>query len=318
MGYIQIIIRGIAMGIAEVIPGVSGGTIAFITGIYEKLLQSIQGFDHRLPRMLLSKGGIKRVWERVNGRFLISLAVGMIIGIVIGVKGVTRMLEDYPPVIWAFFFGLIIASVVYIGRQLTKWTWREVVLLIGGGILAYLITVLNPVEGRMDYWYIFLSGSIAISALILPGISGSFMLLLLGLYTTIIPTLELLMHGWDWEAVQILAVFGIGCIFGLLTFAKVLTWAFHTFKNGTLALLTGFMLGSLNKIWPWRNPIVALDQQGALVDLNQTNFDPENMKLIKELNVLPVHYLDDPFTFLAIVGALVGFALVFVLGRNKM
>jgi len=305
------------MGIAEVIPGVSGGTIAFITGIYERLLNAIKAFSPALIGTF-RKEGLKGLWTAIDGTFLLTLVMGMAGGIVVGAFGVSYLLEEYPPVIWAFFFGLIIASAIYIGRQIEKWTAVEVILLIAGAVLAYFITTIAPVEWSRSLPVVFIAGAIAISALILPGISGSFMLLLMGMYYFIVTkTLkEGVLQNFDPQAMLTMAVFGLGCLTGLLTVARVLSWTFKNYRFPTLAVLTGFMLGSLNKIWPWRNPVKAMNEAGETIT-NTTAIlaDPE-MKILQEINQLPADYVaGDALLVPAILMLVLGFVSVFLLER---
>ncbi len=306
-------LKGLAMGIAEVIPGVSGGTIAFITNIYERLLGAIKSFDLSLITAT-KQGGIKGLWKHIDGSFLLSLFIGMGIGIIIGVKVITSILETYPEMLWAFFFGLIIASAIYIAKQIKNWKWIEWLLLIIGIVVAYIVTILTPVAGSTSYPYVFFAGMIAICALILPGVSGSFMLVLLGLYTTIIPLLKEFLETLDLSLLTILIVFGLGCITGLLSFARVVSFAFKKYHNQTLAILTGFMIGSLNKIWPWRNPVMGLNESGDFINLDPSNLpNMAHLKIVQELNVVPSAYYGESYVFGVIISALIGFALVFML-----
>ena len=303
------------MGIAEVIPGVSGGTIAFITGIYEKLLNTIKAFGPDLIPVF-QKEGIAGVWRTINGDFIVNLMIGMAIGVVIGVFGVTHLLEHYPVLLWAFFFGLIIASAIYVGKQVASWGVREIVALVAGTLIAYGISIAVPAEGNPALWFVFISGAIAISALILPGISGSFILLLMGMYTFIIPTLKNALRTLELQSLLILGVFGMGCLLGLMTFSRFLSWTFKHYRNPTLAALTGFMLGSLNKIWPWRVPISWLtDPETGEYVLNEEGI----RKVITEQNVMPGSYTEltgeAAFFFLATIIACIGFVSVFLLEK---
>ncbi len=307
-------LKGMAMGIAEVIPGVSGGTIAFITGIYERLISTIKAFG---PEVVTAwrTGGISAAWQAIHGPFLLALLAGMSVGIVVGVFGVVHLLEHYPEILWAFFFGLIVASAVFIGRQVTAWKVTEILFLGAGVAVAYFITVATPAEGNQQLWFVFLSGAIAICALILPGISGSFILLLMGMYTFIIPTLKDALRTFDPEKLVIMGVFGMGCLVGLFAFSRVLSWMFTHHHNKTLAILTGFMIGSLNKIWPWRVPVIGYTEEGDLV-----NWAPgiELDKILKESRLLPSAYAEqmgDPYIFPALTAMAIGFALVFVIER---
>ena len=311
---ITLALKGAAMGIAEVIPGVSGGTIAFITGIYETLINSIKAIGPGLFTTF-KKEGFSGVWEEVNGAFLVNLAIGMITGIVVGVFGVTHILENYPVLLWAFFFGLIIASAIYIGRQVNKWGLVQIASLIAGIAIAYYITIAAPSEGNTALWFVFLSGAIAISALILPGISGSFILLLMGMYTIILQTVRGVLNDFNTEGLILMGVFSMGCLIGLMTFSRVLSWTFKNYHNATMAALTGFMIGSLNKIWPWRKAIKGLDEDGNIVMIEQ---GMEVKKILQEVNLSPSSFAEqvgEPYLLFAIGLMIIGFASVFVMEK---
>lgn len=305
------------MGIAEVIPGVSGGTIAFITGIYERLLRSIKSFGPSLFDAFKEKG-VKGIWNHIDGSFLVFLLGGMVVGIVIGIFGVSHLMETIPEVLWAFFFGLIIASAIYIAKQVGKWSAIEIITLIVGIIVAYGITTISPAEGNEALWFVFISGVIAISALILPGISGSFILLLMGMYTYIIPTVKKALK-LDMDSLVVAVVFGLGCITGLMTFSRILTWTFRNYKNTTLALLTGFMIGSLNKIWPWREITLHMNKETGERILGSCDRNSESFKILKESNISPFSYETitghESFLVYAIIAMIIGFALVFILEK---
>lgn len=298
---IALALKGMAMGIAEVIPGVSGGTIAFITGIYERLIHAIKNILG--PELVRSfqRDGLAGVWKSVDGAFLLTLVFGMAIGVGVGVFGVSHLLENYPVLLWAFFFGLIVASAIYIGRQVERWRWQEIAVLLAGCILAYVITVAAPAQGSGAPWFVFLAGAIAISALILPGISGSFMLLLMGMYTLIIPSLKNFLESQDMDSLIVILIFGLGCLTGLATFSRVLSWTFRNYRNLTLATLTGFMIGSLNKIWPWRNVIsYRIDSHGEEVPF-------------LERSVWPSQFDGEPMILGVIILMVLGFAVVFLI-----
>lgn len=291
------------MGIAEVIPGVSGGTIAFITGIYEKLINTIKTVLGPDWIVALRKEGIKGAWETANGNFLLFLIAGMAFGIITGVFGVTYLLENYPVLLWAFFFGLIIASAIYIGQRVNGWGLAEIIGLVAGTAIAYVITVVSPAHGTEALWFIFIAGAIAISALILPGISGSFILLLMGMYTIVIPAVKEALKTFAFDKLLIVGVFGLGCLVGLATFSRLLSWTFKYYKNQTLAVLTGFMLGSLNKIWPWRNVLeTRVNSKGEVVPF-------------LEKSVMPAQFDGEPMVVGVIILMIVGFASVFLIER---
>ena len=298
------------MGMAEVVPGVSGGTIAFVTGIYERLLEAITAFDPRLIGVGRS-GGLRAVWLEIQGPFLLNLLAGMVGGLVVGVFAITYLLAEFPPVVWAFFFGLILASSWYIGRMIEPWTWREALAVTLGFGIALAIVTGAPATGNTALWFVFVSGVIAISALLLPGVSGSFILLLLGMYGYIIPTVKAALSGGGAEAWSVLVVFGLGCATGLATFSRILSWLFERYPQPTLALLTGFMLGSLYKLWPWRVVAEYLrDAEGRLV-LD----DVGEARIISEVPVGPATYALDSgepaYVGAVVVAVLAGAAVVF-------
>jgi len=309
--------KGMAMGIAETIPGVSGGTIAFITGIYENLLGSIKAFKPSLIKTWKEEG-IKSVWKEINGNFLFSLLGGMVIGIGIGIVAVEKLLESYPPVVWAFFFGLIIASIIYVGKQVTKWDLGPIVSIILGIGIAFGITLLPIGQVNESLPFVFLCGAIAVSALILPGISGSFILLIMGMYSYILhDTLkEGLLTNHESGALITMVVFGLGMIVGLVTMARFLTWALQKYNNITLALLTGFMIGALNKLWPWSIPEKVMDANDNIVDFA---IGLEYDKVITSSSVSPTQYFENfgqpHFLIPSILFFILG--IVLVLGLDK-
>ena len=294
--YIVISLKGMAMGAADVVPGVSGGTIAFISGIYEELLNSISSFNFSLINVFKNEG-FKSVWIKVNGNFLVSLFVGILISVLSLAKLIESMLENHPIVIWSFFFGLVLASIIYIGKQITKWTKGSVLCLILGAILAFYITTLNPmVSVNSSPWFLFFAGMIAICAMILPGISGSFILVLLGAYKPVLNALN------TKDFVSII-IFLVGAVLGLLSFSKILKWLFSTYKNYTLATLTGFIIGSLNKIWPWKETISwRTNSKGMEVPFNTAS-------------VSPFSFEGDNQLLISIFLMLIGFGLIILLEK---
>lgn len=293
--FIVIGLKGVAMGAADVVPGVSGGTIAFISGIYEELLTSISNVNFSLLKTLKTEG-IKTAWTQVNGSFLLSLFVGIFVSIVSLAKAIKWMLENEPILLWSFFFGLVLASVIYIAKQITKWNVFTFVLLILGAVLAYYITTLNPlVSENSSPLFLFLAAALAICAMILPGISGAFILVLLGAYKPVLAAV----NNRDFTTV---AIVGAGAIAGLLTFSRVLKWLFTNFKNYTLAVLTGFIIGSLNKIWPWKETLTwRTNSHGVKVPFNQQS-------------VSPLSFEDNQLLYATIL-AVVGFGLILLLEK---
>ena len=295
-------LKGMAMGIAEIIPGVSGGTIAFITGIYEKLLDSIKAFRPSLL-VTLKNDGIKGVWNEINGTFLVALFGGMAVSIVLFTKLITGLMETNKEMLWAFFFGLIVASAIFIGRMIKEWDLKIVGILLVGLAIAFYITIAAPAQGTDALWMVFLAGMIAISAMILPGISGSFILLLMGMYQIILPAVSAFIDERSMETLTVVAVFAVGCLIGILTFANIFSWTFKNYKEQTLALLTGFMIGSLNKVWPWRNVLQTRENsKGEIVPF-------------LEKSVLPSAYEGESMIVGVIILMIVGAAVVFALER---
>ncbi len=288
------------MGAADVIPGVSGGTVAFITGIYEELIDSIKSIDLDAFRLLFSFR-IVDFWKKVNGNFLICVLAGIVTSLLSLSKLMTYLLEHHPISIWSFFFGLILVSSPLILRDIKKWSLFTVIAFILGIILAYLITVLAPTETPTNYFFIFFCGALAICAMILPGISGAFILLLIGKYEYMITALIQF-------NIPVIIVFVLGCFLGLLGFSHVLSWILKHYRFPTLALLAGFMIGSLNKVWPWKEVMAfRLNHEGIQVPA----FDK---------SVWPGRYLEvtglDPQLFHAILFAAVGVFLVVAIEKT--
>jgi putative membrane protein len=316
---IFLILKGMAMGIAEIIPGVSGGTIAFITGIYETLLDSINAIKPSLINTF-KNGGLKAVWKEINGNFLFFLFMGMGVGVLFGVLTISHLLDTYPNLVWALFFGIIFASVFYIGNQLEKWRIHHIALFIVFTLLTVWVTSLNPGGGSENLLVVFISGFIAISALMLPGISGSFMLLLMGMYTFIVHDHLKNLIQFNLDSLLIIGVFALGCLTGVFSFARLLQWTFKNYRKATLASLTGILLGSLYKIWPWRNPTLFVEKSsGAQVNTEgldlQGYIGNEAYKLVGEMNVLPQDYYNDPQTLFAFGSFVIGVSLVYLMHR---
>lgn len=317
----DVIFKGMAMGIAEIIPGVSGGTIAFITGIYEDLLNSIKSFDLGLIQ-LLRKGEFQKAAQHINFPFVANLGGGMALGIVIGVFAITYLLEHYPEPLWGFFFGLILASALFIGRQFSIKDLFNIIGLVVGFLIAYGITILSPSEGSTSYFFVFFSATIAISAMLLPGISGSFMLVLMGMYYYILSSVKSILTQFDLASISVIFVFVLGLIAGAMTFSRVFSWLFNKYKEVTLAVLTGFLLGSLNKIWPWRNVETIYIKETGEIQL-VTNADMlkslphDSFKIMSEIQVLPEMYWSTPKTWETLVSLVIGFLIVFVMDRSS-
>ncbi|WP_343486813.1 DUF368 domain-containing protein [Allomuricauda sp. d1] len=282
------------MGAADVVPGVSGGTIAFISGIYEELILSINNINLNLFKTW-KKEGFKVFWKQLNGNFLLALFLGIFISLFSLATLVSWLLENHPILVWSFFFGLVAASIFFVGKEIKKWNVATMTFFLAGAIIAYFITTLPPNENIESLPYLFLSGALAVCAMILPGISGAFILVLLGSYKTILDAVHE-------RNIVTIAIVALGAIFGLLSFARLLKWMFKKYHDITLALLTGFILGSLNKIWPWKKVLEA------------KTFG-EKVITIKEKNISPFAFEGDNQLLWAVVLAIIGFSLIFILER---
>jgi len=260
-----------AMGAADVVPGVSGGTIAFISGIYEELIDTLNNINFSLLKHLKQEG-IKSTWEKANGSFLIALLSGVFVSVISLAKGVEWLLEHQPILLWSFFFGLVLASIIYVGKQI-KTTPSDIKIFLAmtiGTVVAYLITTLNPAETSDTNLFLFFAGALAICAMILPGISGAFILVIIGAYS---PVLEALNN----RDIKTILIIGAGAVIGLLSFSKLLKWLFEKYHRLTLAVITGFMIGSLNKIWPWKETLTfRTNSKGVQVPLNEKSISPFN------------------------------------------
>jgi len=291
--------KGIGMGSADIVPGVSGGSIALVTKIYEELLESINSFDLDALK-LLAKIDIIGFWKHVNASFLLPLFLGIMTSIFTFSKAITFFIENYPIPLWSFFCGLILISAIIILRDIKRWTIFAVILFPVGIIVAYFITELPMLSLPNNIWFTFIAGAIAICAMILPGISGSFLLLILGKY-------EYVLQAVNDRDVFVLVVFALGCITGLLLFSRVISWFLKNYHGVTLSFLSGFMIGSINKIWPWKKILsYRMSSSGT-----QKPFLTEN--------ILPHVYLSEtgqePNFLIAILAFLIGVVLVVGLER---
>lgn len=241
------VVKGFLMGAANVVPGVSGGTIALITGIYSRLVASLDSLTLPTTWKALLHGRFREFWKAIDGSFLLALATGVILSVFSLAKLMTTALERYPVCTWAFFFGLIIASAVLMFRGIKGWSWKEVLLALAGAGLGVAICMLTPSSTPDALWFIFICGAVAICTMILPGISGSFVLLLMGKYDYIMQALDL-----SSPDIPVLLVFAAGCLVGIAAFAKFLHWVLGRWEKQTMVLLLGFIIGSLVKVWPWQ------------------------------------------------------------------
>lgn len=302
------------MGAADVVPGVSGGTIAFISGIYEELIESIDKFNLGFFNVW-KKEGFLTAWKAINGSFLFALFLGIAISILSLAKIIKWLLHNEPIILWSFFFGLVLASIIYIAKQISKWSLKVIVAIILISILSYYITLAEPFASPDSPYYLLFCGFIAIIAMILPGVSGAFILLILGVYQTAIDTINNLRVGilqGDMtlfkEAFLNFILLAVGAVIGLKVFSKALNWMFKYQKNLTLAILTGFMVGSLNKIWPWKEILKT-----------RINSKGEEVTLL-DRSILPTSYGGDNQLVIAVVFIVIGFATILILerlGKNK-
>ena len=285
--YAVLTLKGMAMGAADVVPGVSGGTIAFIAGIYDELINSIKSINMHSLKLLFT-GKIAAFWKAVNGNFLFALLLGIAISVFSLAKLITYLLLNEPVLVWSFFFGLVLASTWFVTKDIKGWNWKTVAGFVGGAVIAYYITVATPAETSTNLMFIFLCGAIAICAMLLPGISGSFILVLLGKYFYVMEAVKTL-------DLVVLGVFAFGAALGITSFSRVLSYALKNFRNITLSVLSGFMLGSLNKVWPWK----------------------EVEKLVSDGHEVMIEHNIAPNTEVAeaVVLMLIGFILVYVLEK---
>ena len=285
--YAVLTLKGMAMGAADVVPGVSGGTIAFIAGIYDELINSIKSINMHSLKLLFT-GKIAAFWKAVNGNFLFALLLGIAISVFSLAKLITYLLLNEPVLVWSFFFGLVLASTWFVTKDIKGWNWKTVAGFVGGAVIAYYITVATPAETSTNLMFIFICGAIAFCAMILPGICGSFILVLLGKYFYVMEAVKTL-------DLVVLGVFAFGAALGITSFSRVLSYALKNFRNITLSVLSGFMLGSLNKVWPWK----------------------EVEKLVSDGHEVMIEHNIAPNTEVAeaVVLMLIGFILVYVLEK---
>jgi putative membrane protein len=292
--YLLILLKGLCMGAADVVPGVSGGTIAFITGIYDEWLNSLKRCTPAVL-LMIKREGIKKTWEYINGNFLVALFGGILISLKTFAAVVLFAMDAYPILVWAFFSGLVAASIYLLVREQRGWGIIEFIGLLFGIAFILAISYMAPSQLPAHGWILFLGGFVAICAMILPGISGSFILLLVGLYPVFLQAIHHL------EIVKLLW-FGAGCITGLVVFSRFLLWLLNSYHSQTLAVLIGFLIGSLSVTWPWKQALLTtVDSHGRTVVLQQENLNPLNYFAVTG---------SDPTILWAIVWALIGVGLV--------
>jgi len=255
------------MGAADAVPGVSGGTVAFIAGIYQELIETLAKLGPSALKVLFNEG-VTACWRYINGSFLAVLLTGMLMSIVLLSNVVLHLLASYPQMLWGFFFGLICASSILLAKNIKQWDIKTLAVFSLGVLSSYILTGMSSAVIEVNLLNIFLAGMLAICAMILPGISGSFILLMLGLYSEVLGAIK----NFD---IILISVFALGCASGLLCFSKVLNWLFTQYRNLTMALLTGFLLGSLNKVWPWKETLTTrINSHGETVADLQQNISP--------------------------------------------
>jgi putative membrane protein len=299
MSNLHTFLKGLAMGAADIVPGISGGTIAFITGIYDTLLESIRRVNPSLFS-IIKQHGMKHAFHHINGTFLILLFSGILTSIFTFAQLITWMLDNHPIPLWSFFFGLIIVSVIHMLKQVKQWQLTRVISLTLGVLFAYGITVLHPINMEPTYLNMLLAGAIAICAMILPGISGSFILLFLGMYG------PLLVAAKSFDVITLIT-FALGCLIGLLSFSHLLSWLLRKYRDLALTFLTGLMIGTLNKIWPWKEVVTwRINSSGKQVPLIEQNLSPFAFEQITGTPALIVY---------AIIAAILGFIAVWGLEK---
>ncbi|MDD3118586.1 MAG: DUF368 domain-containing protein [Victivallales bacterium] len=288
IGYLMLSVRGMMMGAADVVPGVSGGTMAFILGIYEELLEAIKKFSSLEAIGIYTHFQIAQAFRKLPWQFVLFLAAGIVAAFLTLAGPITWMLKNQPSLIWAFFFGLVLASVVAVWRRVKKWNIFTYAFLIAGGVFAFWLVGVVPTQTPENWWFIIICGALAICAMILPGISGSFILLLLGKYHFMLETIQntkaaarSLDFAALWSNGIVLLCFLVGIVIGLSSFVRLLSWMFRKAHDLTVAALIGFMLGSLRRVWPWKSG---------------------------DINILPSEW--NRTTLFAISCAILGFALV--------
>ena len=299
MAYLGLSVKGFCMGAADVVPGVSGGTMAFILGIYEELITSIKSFDLIFLKRLFSFR-VKDAFNHASWRFLMAIGAGILLAIFTLARMLSWLLHNHPVLIWSFFFGLIVASLFTVSKHLKKWTPSIIVWIGLGTLCTYFLVGMVPARTPETLWFLFMSGAIAICAMILPGISGAFILVLLGKYHYVLEAVNN-------RDILTLVLVAVGAGVGLVTFVRLLSWLFSRYHDITIALLTGLMLGSLRKIWPWKKTLESVqDTQGNVIAVTQANVFPSqwDTELITAL-------------FLVLVGFLVVFSLNFLAEKKN-
>jgi putative membrane protein len=298
--YLSLFFKGAGMGAANVIPGVSGGTVALITGIFEKLIHSIKSFDLEAIRLLFT-GKFRMFSKHVNLDFLIAVFAGIAVSIISLAKLLGYLFDNYPVYVWAYFFGLILASIYFVGKTISHWHFSVILSMVTGTVIAVLISVLRPAVENDSFMYLVLCGIVAICSMILPGLSGSFVLVLMGNYKLV------MINAVSYFRLEILFPVFLGAVFGLLAFSRFLSWIYRKVRNQTIALLTGFILGSLSILWPWQKPVILADVNGIPILKDGKHIISGYKKFIPgEFNQVVI---------IVIVLVLIGFATILVIEK---
>lgn len=307
--YFVLMLKGVAMGASDIVPGVSGGTMAFIMGIYQELIDSIRAVGQPPFLRALFQFHIRKIFEIVNWKFLLALLIGIGTAVVTLSSGLEWLLENQPVYLWSFFFGLVLASVYTVSKRINQ--WRPPLLLILGlaTLAAFFLVGAVPLDTPNDWWFLFLSGALAICAMILPGISGAFILVLLGKY-------QFVLSAVNSRDIISIGIVGIGAVIGLVTFAQIIGYFFKRYHDYTIAALTGLMIGSLRKIWPWRMDVAWLTDAAGNFVLDSHG----ERRAIQEQLLLPDFATAAGLTEfgIAVVLALIGFALILILDQKSI
>ncbi len=298
MKFIIYLIKGLAVGVANIIPGVSGGTIALITGIFERLINAIKSFGLGSLKLLLNRK-FKEFAKKTDLYFLLSLFAGVFIAIIALARLFDFLFTNYPVYLWSYFFGLVLASVYFVGKTINKWTISVILFFVLGTAIAVVLSFMNPAAENSNFFYLIICGVVAVCSMILPGLSGSFVLILMGNYQLI--AIEAI-NNRDFD---VLLPVMIGAVGGLIAFSHILSWVFKRFKNQTIAILTGFILGSLNILWPWKDIVYLKDELG------ETIIKKGEMVVEKYLSVMPVEFNSE--VMLALGFAIIGIASIIVI-----
>ncbi len=299
--YLILTLKGFVMGAANVIPGVSGGTMALVTGVFEKLIYSLKSIDH-IAFYYLVRGKWGSFSSRINFPFLLAVFSGALISVFTLARLLGYLFENYPVHIWAYFFGLILASVFFIGKNVKKWTIPVIIVFVAGTLLAAWISTMSPTQGNENFFYLVLNGMVAVCSMILPGLSGSFILILMGNYELV--AIEAINN----LRMDILIPVFMGIIIGLLSFSHFLSWIFKNFRNMTLASLSGFIAGSLIILWPWKRPVYRIDELAGVIT------KPDGSLLIENYQI----YLPDSFSMevaIAIILMSAGYLTVWMIEK---